>query len=110
MKKITETNFNEEVLQSNGVVLADFYADWCGPCRFLSPTLESLEKEIQDRDVKFVKINVDENQGLSGRYGVMSIPTVLLFKDGKIVDQKIGVSPKDDYKMAIEEARSISRP
>jgi thioredoxin 1 len=105
MKKVTEKDFNGEVLQSKGMVLVDFYADWCGPCQFLSPSLESLEQEMQAPDVKFVKVNVDENQMLSRMYGVMSIPTVVLFKDGKIVEQKIGVSPKEDYKMAIEKAR-----
>ena len=105
MKKVTEKDFNVEVLQSKGVVLVDFYADWCGPCKFLSPSLESLEQEIQAPDVKLVKVNVDENQMLSRLYGVMSIPTVILFKDGKIVDQKIGVAPKEDYKLAIEKVR-----
>lgn len=104
MKQVNEQNFKEEVLQSNGVVLADFYADWCGPCKFLSPELEMLEKETTDSRVKFVKINVDENQELAGMYGIMGIPTVIIFKDGKIVEQKIGVAARTEYKKAIEKA------
>lgn len=105
MKNLTDQNFKEEVLNFKGVVLVDFYADWCNPCKFLSPTLEALEGEMNDPEIKFSKINVDQNQQLAGQYGVMSIPTVILFKDGKMVEQKVGALPKDEYKKSLEAAK-----
>ena len=84
-------NNNFESLISKGVVLVDFYAEWCGPCKMLSPILEEISNET-----KIVKINVDEEEELSRKYGVMSIPTLILFKDGKDIDKKVGFMPKEE--------------
>src|SRR5699024_1355241 len=75
-------------------VLADFWAPWCGPCKMIAPVLEEIDDEMGDK-VKIVKLDVDENQETAGQYGVMSIPTLLLFKDGKVVDQVVGFQPKE---------------
>lgn len=83
---INEANFNEET--NSGTVLVDFYADWCGPCRMMSPVLEQVSESI--KEVKIVKVNTDENQQLSVKFGISSIPALLLFKDGVVVDQAVG--------------------
>ncbi|WP_370632766.1 thioredoxin [Halobacillus sp. Nhm2S1] len=90
--KATDQNFTEETNQ--GLVLADFWAPWCGPCKMIAPVLEELDAEMSDQ-VKIVKLDVDENQETAGKFGVMSIPTLLLFKDGQVVDQVIGFQPKE---------------
>ena len=92
----TEENFEKEVLQSDKPVLVDFWAVWCGPCKMLTPTIEQLASEFEGK-AKVGKVNVDENQSLAARYGIMSIPTVMIFKDGKVVEQFIGVQPKGVY-------------
>lgn len=101
MKQITEKDFASEVTNFKGTVLADFYADWCGPCRMLSPMLEEMSNNNKKSEVKFVKVNVDENQQLAGQFGIMSIPTVVVFKDGKVVNQLIGVRHPSEYERAI---------
>lgn len=88
----TDSNFNTET--SQGLVLADFWATWCGPCKMIAPVLEEIDGEMSDK-VKIVKLDVDENQETAGKFGVMSIPTLLLFKDGEVVDQVIGYQPKE---------------
>ncbi len=88
----TEEKFNEEI--KSGKVLVDFYADWCGPCQMLGPILEEIATE--QSDVKIVKLNVDNAQSIAGQYRVMSIPTMILFNDGEVVDQKVGVVAKAD--------------
>ncbi len=90
MKQATELNFEE--LTKDGLVLVDFYADWCGPCKMIAPVLEEIDSEEQDLNI--VKVNVDEQGVLAQRYGVMSIPTLVLFKDGQKVDQLVGFVPK----------------
>ncbi len=80
-------------LISDGVVVVDFFATWCGPCKMLAPIIEELKNERSE--VKFVKIDVDENEDLAKQYGIMSIPSLLLFKDGKLVDKKVGFMPKE---------------
>lgn len=88
----TDQTFNQET--TNGLVLVDFWAQWCGPCKMIAPVLEELDSEMGDK-VKIVKVDVDENQETAARFGVMSIPTLLLFKDGEVVDKLIGFQPKE---------------
>ncbi|MBQ2758101.1 MAG: thioredoxin [Clostridia bacterium] len=90
--KITAENFEAEVLSSEKPVLIDFYADWCGPCRMLAPTIEEIAAERDD--VKVCKINVDEQGDLAARFGVMSIPSLFVLKNGEIVAQSLGAKPK----------------
>ena len=92
IEHVTDQNFSEKT--SEGLVLVDFWAPWCGPCKMIAPVLDEIDSEMGDK-VKIVKLNVDENQETAGKYGVMSIPTLLLMKDGNIVDQVIGFQPKD---------------
>ena len=93
MINLTEGNFKEEVLNSKGVILADFWAPWCGPCRMVGPVLEEIAREKGEK-VKIVKVNVDENPGLAASYGVMSIPTMIIFNNGQLVEQFVGALPK----------------
>ena len=96
---INEENFESEVLKCSTPVLVDFWAEWCGPCKMLSPTVEQLSKDF-DGKAKVVKVNVDDNQNLAAKYGIMSIPTIIIFKDGKIVEQFIGAQAKSVYEDA----------
>jgi thioredoxin 1 len=90
---VTESSFDEEVLKSDKPVLVDFWAEWCGPCHAVSPILDKIAEERAD-ELKLVKVNIDENQGLAQRYGVMSIPMMVLFKDGEPAAQTVGAMPK----------------
>ena len=89
---LTADNFKEEVLETSGLILIDCYADWCGPCKMMAPILEEIAEERQD--VKVCKVNVDEQPELASQFGVMSIPTLLVFRDGKLVNQAVGARPK----------------
>ena len=89
---INKENFNTEVLQSDKTVLLDFWASWCGPCRMLSPVVDQVAEERPD--VKVGKVNVDEQPELAAQFGVMSIPALLVFKNGKLVNQSVGNRPK----------------
>lgn len=88
----TDQNFTSET--SDGLVLVDFWAPWCGPCKMIAPVLEELDAEMNEK-VKIVKVDVDENQETASNFGIMSIPTLLLFKDGKQVDKVVGFNPKE---------------
>jgi thioredoxin 1 len=95
--------FETEVLKSNVPVLVDFYADWCGPCHSIAPTIEALSNEFEGK-VKFVKVDVDSNQELASSYEIMSIPTIMLFENGKVEDSIVGAYPATVYKQHIERA------
>lgn len=99
---ITDQNFEEEVLKSSLPVIVDFWAPWCAPCRVVGPIVEELASEYAGK-VKVGKMDVDENTDTSGQFGIMSIPTVLLFKNGKPVQSIVGAQSKDKYKRAIDE-------
>jgi thioredoxin 1 len=90
---LTEQNFDEALAASPGLLMVDFWAEWCGPCRAVAPALEELAREWAGR-VTLAKVNVDENPGLAARYGIRSIPTILFVKQGKVADQVIGAVPK----------------
>ena len=90
---ITTTQFDAEVLQSEQPVIVDFWAEWCGPCRAVSPVLEQIAEERAD-ELRVVKVNIDEEQGIAQRYGIASIPTMVLFKDGQPAAAAIGAQPK----------------
>ena len=94
IKKLNEVNFESEVLNNSGTVLVDFYADWCGPCKMVAPVLEKISNERDD--ITIGKINVDESGMLAMKYGVMSIPTLILFKNGKEETRIVGYRPKED--------------
>jgi thioredoxin 1 len=98
---VTDADFDKEVLQANLPVLVDFWAPWCGPCKAMLPVMEELEK-IYDGKVKLTKINVDENADVPGKYNVMSIPTFIIFKDGKIVSQFVGARSKADMQKELD--------
>ena len=97
---VTDNDFADQVLQSDRPVLVDFWAEWCGPCRVLGPVIESLSQDYEGR-VKVAKVDVDSNQQVAMQYGIRSIPTVMLFDKGQIVDTIIGVRPKSDYESSL---------
>ena len=94
LMNVTDANFAEEVIGSELPVLVDFWAVWCGPCRMVAPFVEQIAQEYSDQ-LKVAKLNVDENQGIPAKYGIMSIPTLLLFKGGELKETIVGALPKD---------------
>lgn len=101
--QITESNFEAEVLRSAQPVIVDFYADWCGPCKMIAPALEEIAADLQGK-VKIAKVNVDEESALAQRYGVQSLPTLLYFNDGEVVNQLIGAASKKSIVAKLESA------
>ena len=99
--EVTDTTFDSEVVRSDTPVLVDFWAEWCGPCRVLGPVIESLSAEY-DGKVKVAKVDVDANQQVAMQFGIRSIPTVILFDKGQIVDTFVGVRPKSDYDASLQ--------
>jgi thioredoxin 1 len=97
----TTSTWESEILKSKGIVMVDFWAVWCGPCRIIAPTVEELAKEYAGR-VKVAKLNTDENPDIASRYKIMGIPTVMFFKDGQKVDQIVGAVPKPQLKARID--------
>ena len=91
--KISDAEFDAEVLKSDKPVVVDFWAEWCGPCRMIAPALEEISGSLGDK-VKIVKLNVDENPATAAKYGVMSIPTLMLFKNGELASRQVGAAPK----------------
>lgn len=102
-KTVTDQTFEQEVLQAEGVSLVDFWAPWCGPCRMIGPIVEDLSNEYSGR-MSVLKMNVDENPETPGRYGIMGIPTLLLFKDGQLVDTVVGLQSKEALAQRIDKA------
>jgi thioredoxin 1 len=98
---LTERNFDEAVAAAEGVLMVDFWAEWCGPCRAIAPVLDELVQEFQGQ-VTLAKVNVDEHPGLAARYGIRSIPTILFIKEGKVVDQVIGAVPKTQLRKKLD--------
>ena len=109
-KTVTDQSFQADVLGADKPVLVDFWAEWCGPCRMIAPALEEIAAELGDQ-VTIAKINIDENPDTPGRYGVRGIPTMLLFKNGEAVAQKVGAAPRSQIQQGLDGqlTRSASR-
>ncbi len=101
---VSQDQFQKEVLDHKGLVMIDFYADWCAPCKVTSPLIEELSEEI--KDMKFVKVDVDSNPNLASQYSVFSIPTFMIWKDGKVVAQFVGAMGKEGFLDHIDRAKS----
>ncbi len=105
VNELTDANFEAEVLQSNEPVLVDFWAPWCGPCRMIGPVVEELATENGD-SVKVGKVNIDDNPDTAAGYGVSSIPTLMIFKGGEVVDRFVGVQQKTRLQEALDQAKA----
>ena len=101
--KVSDASFEAEVLKATGPVVVDFWAEWCGPCRMIGPALEEIAGAMGDK-VKILKLNVDENPGTAAKYGIMSIPTLMLFKNGEVASRQVGVAPKQKLQQWISSA------
>src|SRR5687767_7920659 len=92
--KVSDADFEAEVLKATGPVVVDFWAEWCGPCRMIAPALDEIAASATGEKVKIVKLNVDENPATASKYGVMSIPTLMIFKNGELASRQVGAAPK----------------
>jgi thioredoxin 1 len=101
VNSVTVDTFDQEVIQSSNLVMVDFWATWCGPCKIVAPVVEELAKEYEGK-VTFVKVNTDENQDLATKYNIRGIPTLMFFKEGNIADQVVGAVPKAQLKSKID--------
>ncbi len=101
LQHLSETDFERVVLRSELVTVVDFYADWCGPCRLVGPVIEGLSSSY-DGKVRFAKVDVDSNQRLAAKYGIQGIPTVVIFRDGKVADRIVGAAPAQVYRQRID--------
>jgi thioredoxin 1 len=101
--KVSDTTFESEVLKATGPVVVDFWAEWCGPCRMIGPALEEISGSL-DGKVKIVKLNVDENPQTAAKYGIQSIPTLMIFKDGQMASRQVGAAPKQKLEQWITTA------
>jgi thioredoxin 1 len=103
VSKVSDQDFDAEVLKSTQPVVVDFWAEWCGPCKMIAPALEELAGSMGDK-VKIVKLNVDENPATAAKYGIMSIPTLMLFKNGELASRQVGAAPKQKLEQWINSA------
>lgn len=101
-KQVTDTSFQEDVLNASGPVVVDFWAEWCGPCKQIAPALEEIASEMGDK-VTIAKVNIDDNPEAPSNYGVRGIPTLIMFKDGEVADTKVGALPKSQLVQWIEQ-------
>ena len=108
LPKVSDSSFDEEVLKADLPVLVDFGAEWCGPCKSLAPVVESLAEEYDGR-IKFVQLDIDENRETPSSFGIMAVPTLILFKGGEVVEEVIGVVPKDQLKSLLEKVASEAK-
>lgn len=100
-KSVDDSNFDREVLSASGTILVDFWAQWCGPCRIISPALEEIAEEL-GAGLTVAKLNVDDNDVVPARYGIRSIPTLMIFRDGELLDTRIGAAPKGQLREWID--------
>ncbi len=100
---LTDANFEQEVINSSNPVLVDFWAEWCGPCKMIAPLLDELATEYDGR-VKVAKVNIDDHQNLAAQFRVSAIPTLLIFKNGQVIDQLVGAKSKRDLKASLDKA------
>ena len=103
VEKVSDTTFESEVLKANGPVVVDFWAEWCGPCRMIAPALEEIAGSLGGK-VKILKLNVDENPQTAAKYGIMSIPTLMIFKNGQMASRQVGAAPKQKLEQWITAA------
>ena len=100
--QVTDDNFKQEVIESTIPALVDFWAPWCGPCRMLAPTIEEIAREYQGK-IKVCKLNTDDSPEIAGSFGISSIPTVLVFKNGQVVDRLVGLNPKTKFQQMLDQ-------